>query len=733
MKVALWLALTPVLASAALHPKVQECRQLEHHGKRAESRACFQRLLALPDPYLRGEGNYGLGNFKVANDEFRAAETRSPKDANIKARWGMMLIEPFNKNYKDAGDLFQEALAIDKKNAVALYGMALAASKGFESKAVEFAKEALASDPKMVEAQELVAQLALEDVDFKKAVEEADKAIAMSPEALDAFAVRAAVQVLEDKPADEWFKKIAAVNPRYGEAYSIVAHHLSLNRRYEEAISYYRKALELDPDLLEARSKLGITLMQTGKDAEARKQLETAFDAGFRESSTTNSLKLLDTFQKFAAYKTPVSVLRVDKKEADIIKLYFEQQLLECIATYDKKYKVKLPGPVQLEVYPNHDDFAVRTMGMPGLGALGVTFGTVVAMDSPSGRKPGAFHWAGTLWHEMSHVYVLTATRHRVPRWFTEGVAVHEESAIHPEWGDRLTPDIVMAVKDKKLLPVAELDRGFIRPTYPNQVIVSYFQAGRMIDFITEKWGWEKVLAMMNSFGAGKSTPVTVKEVLGVAPEEFDKQFLASIDKEVKPVADNFEAWRKQLRAAVNLQKEKKYDEAIAEGEKAITMYRDYVEAANAYEVVADSALAKGDRKKTIDALQRYATAGGRNPDALKKLAVLQEEAGDKRAAAATLEKVIYIYPIKDDVMHKRLGELYLGLNNSPLAVREFSAWLAEKPNDKADAHYHLARAFQAARQSEKAEEHVLEALETAPGFKPAQKLLLELNAQKKQ
>ena len=78
----------------------------------------------------------------------------------------------------------------------------------------------------------------------------------------------------------------------------------------------------------------------------------------------------------------------------------------------------------------------------------------------------------------MSHVYILSATNHRVPRWFTEGLAVHEETEADPEWGDRVTPDILVAIKGKKLLPVAELDRGFIRPEYPNQVIVSYFQAG---------------------------------------------------------------------------------------------------------------------------------------------------------------------------------------------------------------------------------------------------------------
>ena len=111
------------------------------------------------------------------------------------------------------------------------------------------------------------------------------------------------------------------------------------------------------------------------------------------------------------------------------------------IATYQQKYKYTLPGPVQLEAYPNHDDFIVRTLGLPGQGGLlGVTFGQVVAMDSPTAREPGSFHWGSTLWHELSHVYVLSMTHHLVPRWFTEGLAVHEETAVEADWGDRLTP-----------------------------------------------------------------------------------------------------------------------------------------------------------------------------------------------------------------------------------------------------------------------------------------------------
>ena len=67
-----------------------------------------------------------------------------------------------------------------------------------------------------------------------------------------------------------------------------------------------------------------------------------------------------------------------------------------------------------------------------------------------------------------------------MPRWFTEGLAVYEETGIGiPDWGDRLDPRSHLAIKDKKLLPIADLDRGFIHPTYPAQVIVSYFQGGQ--------------------------------------------------------------------------------------------------------------------------------------------------------------------------------------------------------------------------------------------------------------
>ena len=702
----------------------EDCRSLGKHGRRAEAQKCYESLTALHDPYLRAEGFWGLEMYEEANNAFRSAAEASPKDPRIRVRWGRLMHERFNNT--EADNLFNEALERDPKNAQAYYGLALVSADGFDSKAIEYTSKAIELDPKLYEAHELMASLLLEDSDEAKAFDEADAALKISAEALNALAIHAAIEVLRDRSPDAWLEKIRQIHPAYGEGYALIAYHLVLNRRYEDGISYYRKAIEADPRLWSAHSQLGINLMRLGQEDEPRKQLEMSYENGFRNEETVNSLRLLDSYKNFVTFKEGDTILKLNKKEAELLRPYFEAELKRIISTYDKKYKMKLPGPVQVEVYPDHEDFAVRTMGMPGLGALGVTFGLVVAMDSPSGRPPGEFHWASTLWHEMSHVYILTATNFRVPRWFTEGLAVHEETEVSSEWGDRITPDILIAIKDKKLLPVAELDRGFIRPEYPNQVIVSYYQAGRICDYIKERWGADKLLDMVHSYAAHKTTPDVIRADLGMAPEEFDKQFLDWLDKDVGKTAANFDAWRVKLKEVAGQAKNKNYDAVLKQGEEARRLYPDYIYPANPYEFMAEADIAKGDKQAAVAILTEYEKIGGHNPPALKELASLEEELGKSADAAATLERLNYVYPT-DEELHRHLGDLWFAQNNFSGAIREYNAVIAMGPIDKASAQFNAARAYFAAGQKDKAEDHVLASLEVAPDYRPAQKLLLEL------
>jgi hypothetical protein len=457
-------------------------------------------------------------------------------------------------------------LAKDPSNAEAYLGLAIVSADGFDGKAPEYAAKAIELDPKLAAAHELTANLALENDDRDAAVAEADKAIALEKDALDAMAIHAAVELIADRSPDAWFAKIAAINPGYGEAYARVAHQLEVHYRYEDAVTYYRKAVAADPRLWAAHSALGIDLMRMGKEDEPLTELELSYNNGYRDAATVNSLRLLDSYKNFTTFRDDTTVLKLKKNEADLLQPYIQPEMHTIITTYEKKYRMKLPAPVQVEVYPDHEDFAVRTMGMPGLGALGVTFGEVVAMDSPSARKPGDFNWGATLWHEMSHVYILTATNHRVPRWFTEGLAVHEEGEHSPEWSDRVTPEVLIAIREKKLLPLSELDRGFVYPEYPSQVLVSYFQAGSICDFVKAKWGEEKLLDMVHSYAKSQTTEQVVQQDLGLAPEEFDKHYLAWIDKKYGPEAAHFDEWREKLKTLVAAAQKKQYDTVLSQG-----------------------------------------------------------------------------------------------------------------------------------------------------------------------
>ncbi len=715
-----------LLCAASLSAQsIEDCRALRHHGKLADATACFSRLAAGSNPYLRAEGLWGVEKYKESNDQFKLAVKQFPAKSEYKVRWGRMLLERFNTS--DSKDLFQEALEINKDDAGAYLGLALLAAEGFGIKAVEFAEKAAKLDPKLPEARELLAYLALEDNDEARAAREADMALGISSEALDAMAIYATIDWLNDKKDSAWIGRILKVNPVYGEAYATAGHFFVINRRYLEGIALYRKALELNPQLWEARSQLGVNLMRLGQEGEARSQLEQCFNAGYGSNEVKNSLRLLDTYKNFKIYETSNTILRLDKKEADLLRPYFESEMKRAIATYEKKYQMKLKGPVQVEVYPNHDDFAVRTMGMPGLGALGVTFGSVVAMDSPSGRTPGSFHWASTMWHELSHVFVLEATNHRVPRWFTEGMAVYEETATEPDWGDRLAPPAIMAIKDNKLLPIATLDRGFVRPTYPAQVIVSYFQAGEICSYIAGKWGYSKLLDMMHSYAKLESTPDVVHNNLGISAEEFDRQFLEWLEGNTKVQVEHFLDWQKVHKAMIADLRSKNYDGAIAQGWVIRDYYPDYIEAGSVYETLAEAYLAKSDKTAARKELELYSKYGGRSSLWIEKLATLQEEAGEPGKAAATLNRLNYIYP-EDQELHKRLGDLWLAQDNVPGAIREYQAVLALKPLDQAASHFQLAKALRVAKRMDEARDEVLLSLEAAPGYKPAQRLLLEIS-----
>jgi len=361
-----------VHAQAASPAPQLECDALRDKPDAAGAKTCYAKLAASRDPWAKAEGLWGLGDIRGANDAFRDALAANKNDPARRVRWGQLFL--LTDQPKDAGDLFEEALELNENYAPAMLGMASLLNQTFDGHAGEWAEKALKADPKMYQAYEIMAWIHLEDNNEPKAIEDAKAALEISPNgALKAMSIMATIEQLNDRPGKEWLDKILQARSNYGEAYETMGHFFSINRRYDEGIAAYRKALDLKPDLWTARAQLGVELMRFGHEDEARVQLEKTFNEGPVPSQiiVRNSLKLLDSYANFETTTTPRTILKLHKKEAALLRPYVQAEFEKALETYEKKYKFKLDGPVQIEVYPDHEDFAVRTMGMPGLGALG--------------------------------------------------------------------------------------------------------------------------------------------------------------------------------------------------------------------------------------------------------------------------------------------------------------------------------------------------------------------------
>jgi tetratricopeptide (TPR) repeat protein len=211
----------------------------------------------------RAEALWRAHDYEGANNAFKALVAAHPENAGYRVRWGQLFYERFNPG--EAGKLYEEALKINPKHAGALLGMAQILGDNFDAKANDYAAKALEADPKLFEAHELMARVALEDDNPKKAEAEADAALAIQPDALDAIAIRASIDLLADRESP-WVAKIG----NRGKGYETIAHFYMINRRYEESIQFYRKAIAATPDLWSAHSQLGINLMRLCRESVAK-------------------------------------------------------------------------------------------------------------------------------------------------------------------------------------------------------------------------------------------------------------------------------------------------------------------------------------------------------------------------------------------------------------------------------------------------------------------------------
>ena len=718
------------------------CDQLHWRGQADQSRNCYANLLRTGTSLaVRAEAAWALKDLQAANSWFQQAMRENPDDVATRVRWGDLYADSHQD--AEAMDIYREVIERDGSNAFARLGAARVLAGSFDDAANAFLTSLLTdgttTDGARAGALLLSARIALESGSLGEALAALDDAAEIVDRndwpPLKIYALRAAADQLKHATASAWTEFSLAHYPHYGCIFAVPAPFYVITRRYRGAFDLYQKAIDIESGLASAHEELGVNLLRDNQVSRARKHLVIAHDQDPFSPIAVNTLRLLDSFANFTLVNDPEMpdhaglvpiTLRLHKEEAAAIAPYAIRLTREAIAEFTDRYDFALKEPVIIEMYPDHEDFAVRTTGMPGLGILGATFGYVVAMDSPSGRPPEQFQWGTTLWHELAHVFTLEASNHLVPRWFSEGISVFEEWRSGPNPGVRIPMLVYDAMKDDRFLPVAELDQGFLRPAYEEQIIVSYMQAGLVCQYIDAAFGPEALSGLLYKYRDGRQTGEAIEEVLGISPQEFDRDFNQFVKSQHGDILDNLEVWQRTKLSMQQKISSSDWPGTIELAKQLLDLLPQYVEPDSPYLALARAQEELGQRRQAIAALKKFWRNAGSDPAALKRLIGWLYAETRSRAASDALTSVKAVDPPAQDLTGTA-GPAVLEAEREQEALTEYSIALELNPHDKAAANYRMASAHHRLGNDEQSQDHLLQALDIAPNFRPAQRLLLDL------
>jgi len=693
--------------------------------------------------------------FKDALRAFDEASAADPLGVEPKLRTGELFLEKHNS--ADAGATFQEVLSDNPNHPRALLGLARVMDFDNAPETMDVLQRSLEINPHLVEARVFLARQYLDLEDYGRASVEADRALDVNPVSLEALSIVAATRFLQgdDKGFEETRDRILAQNPGYAELYNTLSDVSVQNRLYREAATFSRQAVLLDDKSWRAYGLLGLNQLRLGDVEEGWANLERSFAGDPYNVWIKNTLDLLDTFPDYQETKSERFLLVIDGEESELLAPYVMSLAEEAYDALAERYQYRPETPIRVEVYPSHADFSVRTIGLAGLGALGVCFGPVIAIDSPSARERGMFNWGSTLWHELAHTVTLGMTDNRVPRWVSEGLSVFEEHRARPGWGDDVSIPFLVAYQKDMLLSIAELNNGFIRPSYPHQIGNSYYQAALVFELIEREYGFPAILEMLEGYKNGLRTAEVFRNGLGVELDAFDELFEDYLEERFATPASVIKAppddqpegqivealspqqiqnrlakdprdFLGQLAMGEALFKQGELEEAVGYLTRAKLLFPEHGGNNSPYWYLAQIYRQQEDLEKAAEELTVFTGINESHYDAHLALAEVRESLGDLPGAAEALGQAVFIYPMEIEP-HRRLAEIHRELGSFRLAIPERQAVVALELVDRAQALYELAFAYYEAGDSSNARREVLRALEIAPNFEEAQDLLLSL------
>jgi Tfp pilus assembly protein PilF len=516
---------------------------LAEKGLSSEARLLYKRLVSdyndsrfskadAPQLAITGRAAHRLGSFHDANELFNEAERNGVSNVETLLWRGELYLDAHDP--KHARAIADEALsyAPDHPGALLLFAkVRLAESRDAET-AEHSATRVLELDATNANAYYVLAGLRLRDLNFADAHRFVDLGLVQEPRHLELLSLRAAAYFLADEtePFQQAVASVLKQNPDYSRLFRLVAEYAEAEHRYTDTIPLLRRASALDPNDAQVHAQLGIQLVRSGEESEGRRELIRAFAQDPFDLRVRNTLVLYERQidHDYTSYSRPPFEIRVPQAYKEALEQVISPLVDTAYKDLSRRYGKLENSPIRLELYSDQDSFGVRTSGVPASFLQGVCFGNTVVARLPLDEPVNV---GMTLWHELSHVFHLQLSKHRVPRWFTEGLAEVETKRRRPEWSREQELNVYEAFVAGKIPNILDMNAAFSHATSLNDLAVAYVSATYLVEYLVEHFGFVAMPKLLVAWSQGTPTAKVLANVLKVSVENLNQGFTESLKR----------------------------------------------------------------------------------------------------------------------------------------------------------------------------------------------------------
>lgn len=648
-------------------------------------------------------------------------------------------------DYQLAATEYEKALELDKENLDARAGLAECFWKSADPRMEPTMEAVHKINPRHPRILGIKAEMALDAGNTLEAMKHIEAYLEVNPNHRRFLGYKAAAYFLDDDlDAMRVVHQSALLyNSHDGEVYRITGRLASRHYRFAEAAKFQEKAIRVNPNDAMARAYYAFDLLRLGEDAGGRRELEASFEADRFNVQVYNMLELLDTLDTFETVKRGPFEVKMPAVERKVWGDEVLDLLQEAYERYETEYDVALSNPIYLQIFDNHDDFMVRSVGLPGsIGYLGICFGKLITMDTPSARDKGSMNWRATLWHEFVHVVTLQKTKNRMPRWLSEGISVYEETRHTVAWGQRPTPNYKVVVEDMEIPRLQDMELFFTQPKTQFHVMFGYYLGGEFVRFYAEKYGHGALVRALGAIGNGKNTVDALVGSSGTTADALNDAFASYVKDLIAPYKNlpnpepgllggammpgSTPPFTNAMQEAAQAMEEARYDDAERWLQEAEALFPGSIGPSSPLTLLADLYETTGQVEQRQAALEKLFSLDGTDWRTCHSLGKIYKDAKAWDKLEEVAMRGLSIDPF-DVGMRRALLQAYIGSKQSKNALEELDLLVRLDPDHEIDYRLERVDLHLASKQMGKARVEVLSLLEEVPYSWEAQRRLLKI------